>query len=78
MENFRKRGSLLVTVPSLQESLSTLQVSHTHTHTLTLCGRWLGLVRNGTMLWLVGLGLCWHSVAERCRLDSVDVDPTLL
>lgn len=29
MQNFRKRGSLLVTVPSLQESLKTLQVKHT-------------------------------------------------
>lgn len=33
MENFRKRGALLVTVPSLQESLDALQVkTHTHTH----------------------------------------------
>lgn len=29
MQNFRKRGSLLVTVPSLHESLNTLQVKHT-------------------------------------------------
>lgn len=33
MENFRKPGALLVTVPSLQESMDALQV-HTHTHTL--------------------------------------------
>lgn len=32
MENFRKPGALLVTVPSLQESLETLQVN-THSHT---------------------------------------------
>lgn len=29
MQNFRKRGSLLVTVPGLHESLRTLQVKHT-------------------------------------------------
>lgn len=29
VQNFRKRGSLLVTVPSLEESLKTLQVKHT-------------------------------------------------
>lgn len=29
MQNFRKRGSLLVTVPSLHESLKTLQVKDT-------------------------------------------------
>lgn len=37
MENFRKPGALLVTVPSLQESLETLQVNtHTHSHTFPL------------------------------------------
>lgn len=29
MQNFRKRGSLLVTVPGLHDSLKTLQVRHT-------------------------------------------------
>lgn len=39
MENFRKRGALLVTVPSLQESLDALQVKkHTHTNTHIFSG----------------------------------------
>ncbi len=35
MDNFRRKGSLLVTVPSLQESLNNVQVRHTHTYTHT-------------------------------------------
>lgn len=32
MQNFRKRGSLLVTVPSLHQSLAALQVKHALVH----------------------------------------------